>query len=158
MNENTGLEKRLEELRALQPQPITFKGKVRLVHFFNRGTAERFNGVLETASESDTMKDRHRREVRLLSIVLADLHGNSPHLRSLRRWLWEKRLTYSKYDKVEAIQLLDAAVQRIQQGKVIELSIALTAAQLQAIIEATSAQLDSLNVLFEQKIKDWKGE
>ena len=37
MNENTAFEKQLEELRALQPQPITFKGKVRKVHFFRQG-------------------------------------------------------------------------------------------------------------------------
>ena len=158
MNENTAFEKQLEELRALQPQPITFKGKVRKVHFFSRETAERFNGVLETASESDTMKDRHRREVCLLAIVLADLHGSFPYFHGLRRWIWEKRLTHSRYNEVEAMQLLEAAVQRIQQGKVLELHIALTAAQMQATIEAMNSERDTLREFFEQKQKTLEGE
>lgn len=158
MNENTAFEKQLEELKALQPQPITFKGKVRLVHFFSKGTAERFNGVLETASENDTMKDRHRREVLLLSLVLADLHGSSQYFKNLRRWIWKKRLEYTGYNEVEAMQLLEAAVQHIQQVKIIELHIALIVAQMQATIEAMNGQRDTLQELFEQKQKTWKGE
>ena len=158
MNENTSFERQLEELRNLQPQPITFKGKARLVHFFCKGTAERFNGVLETASENDTMKDRHRREVLLLSLVLADLHGSSHFFRNLRRWIWKKRLEYTGYNEVEAMQLLEAAVQHIQLGKAIELHIALALAQMQAVFEAKNSLNDSLRELYEQKLKTWKGE
>ena len=158
MNENTAFEKQLEELRVLQPQPITFKGKVRLVHFFSKGTVEKFNGVLETASENDTMKDRHRREVLLLSLVLADLHGSSQYFKNLRRWIWKKRLEYTGYNEVEAIQLLEAAVQHIQQGKVIELHIALILAQIQAEIEAINGNNDNLRELSSINKKTWKGE
>lgn len=154
MNGNTEFEKQLEELRALQPQPITFKGKVRLVHFFSMGTAERFNRVLETASESDTIKDRHLREVRLLAIVLADLHGSRSYLRSLKRWIWEKRLSYSRYDEAEAMQLLEAAVQRFQQWKVFELHFALIKKELEAIEE----QRKEIQEYVDQKQKTWKGE
>ena len=158
MNENTAFEKQLEELKALQPQPITFKGKVRLVHFFSKGTAERINGVLETASENDTMKDRHRREVLLLSLVPADLHGSSQYFKNLRRWIWKKRLEYTGYNEVEAMQLLEAAVQHIQLGKAIELHIALALEQMQAVFEAKDSLNDSLRELYEQKLKTWKGE
>ena len=158
MNENTSFERQLEELRNLQPQPITFKGKARLVHFFSKGTADRFNGVLETASENDTMKDRHHREVLLLSLVLADLHGSSHFFRNLRRWIWKKRLEYTGYNEVEAMQLLEAAVQHIQLGKAIELHIALALEQMQAVFEAKDSLNDSLRELYEQKLKTWKGE
>ena len=143
MNEEKQFERQIAEVSALKPLAITFNGKVRLVHFFHTGTAESFNGVLETASESDTMKDRHRREVRLLAIVLADLHGTRL-FRRLRRWLWEKRLSFGRYDELEALQLLDAAVTRIQQGKFLEMYAELIISQIQATIEAMNRQLKKL--------------
>lgn len=130
MNAEKQIENQLAELKTLQPLAVTFKGKVRLVHFFHEETAESFNGVLETASESDTMKGRHKREVRLLAIVLADLYRSPLLFRKVRRWLWEKRLSFGKYDEVEALQLLDAAVTRIQQGKLLEMHTALILSQI----------------------------
>lgn len=130
MNAEKQIENQIAELKALQPLAVTFKGKVRLVHFFDEETAESFNGVLETASESDTMKKRHKREVRLLAIVLADLYRSPLLFRKVRRWLWEKRLSFGKYDEVEALQLLDAAVTRIQQGKLLEMHTALILSQI----------------------------
>ena len=134
MDGNTEFKRQLEELITLQPQPIPFKGKVRLVHFFHKETAENFNRELETVSESDTMKERHKREVRLLAIVLADLHRSPLLFRKVRRWLLEKRLSFGKYDEVEALQLLDAAVTRIQQGKLLEMHTALILSQIQSNI------------------------
>lgn len=158
MNEKKDLLERVEELRALQPQPITFKGKARLVHFFHEGTADRFDRVLETASENDTMKDRHSREVRLLAIVLADLHGSSPLFRKVRSWLWEIRLSHSRYNEIEAMMLLDAAVQRMHQQKMIALYLAIIMANTQASIDAAQSQLKEIEQLFNEKVKDWKGE
>lgn len=155
--EKTGLERQIAELGTLEPLAVTFKGKVRMVHFFHEGTAESFNSMLASASEYDTMKDRHRREVRLLAIVLADLHGMRV-FRKVRRWLWEKRLSFGKYDEVEALQLLDAAVTRIQQGKYFELYASLIVAQIQAMIEAMSRQQDEANQCYNEKLNYWKGE
>ena len=129
-----------------------------MVHFFSKETAESFTGELETASDSDTMKDRHRREVRLLAIVLANLHGSSPLFRNVRRWIWEKRLNHSKYNEVEAMQLLGAAVMRIHQGKMIDLYLAIVMADVQATIEATERTLDEIEQLYNEKLKVWKGE
>lgn len=160
MNEKTkfDIDEQLLKLKALQPQPITFKGKVRKVHFFRQETAERFNRELETSSESDTMKDRHQREIRLLAIVLSDLHGSKPYFCRLRRWVWEIRLSHSRYDDLEAMQLLDAAVKRIQQSKMIELYAALLCEQIKNLFEIMKVQNEELQKVVEQKQKSWKGE
>ena len=93
-----------------------------------------------------------------MAIVLADLHGSFPYFHGLRRWIWEKRLTHSRYNEVEAMQLLEAAVQRIQQGKVLELHIALALAKMQAVFDAKDGINDTLRELYEHKLKTWKGE
>ena len=158
MDSDSKIEKIIADLGKLQPLAITFKEKVRMVHFFHSGTAERFNRVLEGASESDTMKDRHRREVKLLAIVLADLHGSFPHFITLRRKMWELRLSFGKYSDVEALQLLNAAVDRIQHGNVSKMVAGLIASQMEAVIEANKAILKDSERMFNERIKVWKGE
>ena len=154
MEEKTDFEKQMQEICNQEPLTVTFKGKERKIHFFQSDTVARYEAELEKASESDTIKDRHLREVRLLAIVLADLHGSRPYLRSLKRWIWEKRLSYSRYDEVEAMQLLEAAVQRFQQWKVFELHFALIKKELEAIEELRKEILEYVD----QKQKTWKGE
>lgn len=158
MESDRQIEKIIADLGKLQPLAITFKDKVRMVHFFHSGTAERFNRVLEGASESDTMKDRHRREVQLLAIVLADLHGSFPFFITLRRKMWELRLSFGKYSEVEALQLLNAAVDRMQYGNVSKMVAGLIASQMKAFIEANKAILRESERMFTEKIKVWKGE
>ena len=157
MNAEKQIKNQIAELKALQPLAVTFKGKMRLVHFFDEETAESFNGVLETASESDTMKERHKREVRLLAIVLADLYRSPLLFRKVRRWFWEKRLSFGKYDEVEALQLLDTAVTRIQQGKRLEAYIALLVAEIETTLNATQGLIQETEQLCNDKIKVWKG-
>ena len=128
------IDKQVHELTALQPISVTFKGKPREVHFFHRGTAEAFSDALKGTSESESMKRRKQREVRLLAIVLADLHGNSPHFMRLKRWIWRKRLAHSRYSDVEAIALLDAAAERIQNGKHLDALMEIVTAQIVADI------------------------
>ncbi len=140
------LEKQFAELAALQPISVTFKGKPRSVHFFHQGTAEKFNRVLEIASESDTMKQRHNQQVKMLAIVLSDLYGKNPLFIGLRRWFWEQRLKHSDYNEVEALQLIDAAVTRIQQGKFLELYSLIVAAQMQATIKQMHETKNSLKL------------
>ena len=123
------------ELSALQPISVTFKGKPREVHFFHRGTAEAFSDALRGISENESMKHRKQREVRLLAIVLADLHGSSRHCKRLKRKLWSYRLTRYRYSEVEAVALLEAARERIQGGKKMEALIEILNAQIQAQAE-----------------------
>lgn len=128
------IDKQVHELTALQPISVTFKGKPREVHYFHRGTAEAFSDALKGTSENESMKRRKQREVRLLAIVLADLHGSSPYFKRLKRWIWRKRLTHSRYSDVEAVALLDAAAERIQNGKQLDALMAIVTAQTVAII------------------------
>ena len=128
------IDKQVHELTALQPISVTFKGKPREVHYFHRGTAEAFSDALKGTSENESMKRRKQREVRLLAIVMADLHGSSPYFMRLKRWLWRKRLTHSRYSDVEAVALLDAAAERIQNGKQLDALMAIVTAQTVAII------------------------
>lgn len=134
----------LRELNALQPISVTFKGKPREVHFFHRGTAEAFSDALRGTSENESMKRRKQREVRLLAIVLADLNGSFPHFMELKRWIWRKRLTQSSYNDVEAVALLEAARERIQNGKQLDALAAILLAQMQAIIASMSASREQL--------------
>ena len=133
------IDKQVHELTALQPISVTFKGKPREVHYFHRGTAEAFSDALKGISENESMKRRKQREVRLLAIVLADLHGSSPYFMRLKRWLWRKRLTHSRYSDVEAVALLDAAAERIQNGKQLDALITIVMAQAVSIITSMNA-------------------
>ena len=133
------IDKQVHELTALQPISVTFKGKPREVHYFHRGTAEAFSDALKGTSENESMKRRKQREVRLLAIVLADLHGSGPYFKRLKRWIWRKRLTHSRYSDVEAVALLDAAAERIQNGKQLDALITIVMAQGAAIIASMNA-------------------
>ena len=133
------IDKQLHELTALQPISVTFKGKPREVHYFHRGTAEAFSDALKGTSENESMKRRKQREVRLLAIVMADLHGSSPYFMRLKRWLWRKRLAHSRYSDVEAVALLEAATERIQNGKQLVALITIVMAQGAAIIASMNA-------------------
>lgn len=145
----------LRELNALQPISVTFKGKPREVHFFHRGTAEAFSNALKGTSENESMKQRKQREVRLLAIVLADLNGSSPHFMRLKRWIWRKRLTRSRYNDVEAVALLEAARERIQNGKQLDALAAIFLAQMQALIASMSASREQIKeVLNESSEKE----
>lgn len=128
------IDKQVHELTALLPISVTFKGKPREVHYFHRGTAEAFSDALKGTSENESMKRRKQREVRLLAIVLADLHGSGPYFKRLKRWIWRKRLAHSRYSDVEAVALLDAAAERIQNGKQLDALMAIVTAQTVAII------------------------
>lgn len=133
------IDKQVHELTALQPISVTFKGKPREVHYFHRGTAEAFSDALKGISENESMKRRKQREVRLLAIVMADLHGSSPYFIRLKRWLWRKRLAHSRYSDVEAVALLEAATERIQNGKQLVALITIVMAQGAAIIASMNA-------------------
>ena len=133
------IDKQVHELTALQPISVTFKGKPREVHYFHRGTAEAFSDALKGTSENESMKRRKQREVRLLAIVMADLHGSSPYFMRLKRWLWRKRLAHSRYSDVEAVALLEAATERIQNGKQLVALITIVMAQCAAIIASMNA-------------------
>lgn len=133
------IDKQVHELTALQPISVTFKGKTREVHFFHHGTAEAFSDALKGTSENESMKRRKQREVRLLAIVLADLHGSGPYFKRLKRWIWRKRLAHSKYSDVEAVALLDAAAERIQNGKQLYALTQIIMAQGVAIIASMNA-------------------
>ena len=124
------------ELNGLRPIVVTFKGKPREVHFFHRGTSELFLTTLKGVSGSESMKRHKQREICLLSIVLADLNGSGRYLKRLKRWIWRKRLEHSTYSDVEAVRLLNAAKERIQDGKRIEALCAILLAQIQTIIVA----------------------
>lgn len=126
----------LGELNALQPISVTFYGKPREVHFFHQGTAEAFSDALKGTSENESLKRRKRREVRLLAIVLADLNGSSPYFKRLKRWIWRQRLARTRYNEVEAVALLEAARERIQNGKQLDALAAILLAQMQAIIKS----------------------
>jgi hypothetical protein len=125
---------RVKELDALRPISVTFMGKTREVHFFHRGTAEAFFDALKGTSENESMKRHKQREVRLLAIVLADLHGSGPYFKRLKRWIWRIRLAHSRYSDVEAVALLEAAAGRIQNGKQLDALIAIVESQCAAII------------------------
>ncbi len=148
----------LRELNALQPISVTFKGKPREVHFFHRGTAEAFTDALRGTSENESMKRRKQREVRLLAIVLADLNGSFPHFMNLKRWIWRKRLTRSSYNDVEAVALLEAARERIQNGKQLDALAAILLAQMQAIIASMSASREQLAEVENELRKEWSNE
>ena len=149
----------LRELNALQPISVTFKGKPREVHFFHRGTAEAFTDVLRGTSENESLKRRKQREVHLLAVVLADLNGSSPHFMRLKRWIWRKRLTRSRYNDVEAIALLEAARERIQNGKQIDALVAILLAQMQALIASMTSNREQIaEVLNESLGKENKHE
>lgn len=148
----------LRELNALQPISVTFKGKPREVHFFHRGTAEAFTDALRGTSENESMKRRKQREVRLLAIVLADLNGSFPHFMRLKRWIWRKRLTRSRYNEVEAVALLEAARERIQNGKQLDALAAILLAQMQAIIASMSASREQLAEVENEFRKEWNHE
>ena len=140
----------LNELTTLQPISVIFKGKPREVHFFHRGTAEAFSETLKGISEKDSMKRRKQREVRLLAIVLADLYGSSPYLKRLKRWLWRKRLQYSRYSEVEAVALLEAAKERIQNGKQMDALAVILQKQSQALIASMSIRREQLSELLNE--------
>ena len=133
------IDKQVHELTALQPISVTFKGKPREVHYFHRGTAEAFSDALKGISENESMKRRKQREVRLLAIVLSDLHGSSPYFKCLKRWIWRKRLTHTRYSDVEAVALLEAATERMQNGKQLDALITIVMAQAVAIIASMNA-------------------
>ena len=133
------IDKQVHELTALQPISVTFKGKPREVHYFHRGTAEAFSDALKGTSENESMKRRKQREVRLLAIVMADLHGSSPYFKRLKRWIWRKRLAHSRYSDVEAVALLEAATTRIQNGKQLDALITIVMAQAVSIITSIKA-------------------
>ncbi len=128
----------LNELQTLQPISVTFKGKPREVHFFHRGTAEAFSETIKGVFENESMKRRKQREVSLLAIVLADLHGSSPYFKRLKRWIWRMRLNHSRYSGVEAVALLVAAKERIQDGRRLAALSAITLAQMQALVAGMS--------------------
>lgn len=144
----------LKELYALKPISVTFKEKPREVHFFHRGTAEAFSDALRGISENESIKQRKQREIRLLAIVLADLNGSSRYFKRIKRWLWRKRLRHSKYSDVEAIALLDAARDRIQNGKRVDALIAILLAHIQVIIASMSVNREQLVVLNESLRKE----
>lgn len=148
----------LGKLNALQPISVTFQGKPREVHFFHRGTAEAFTDALKGTSKNDSMKRHKQREVRLLAIVLADLHGSSKHFMRLKRWIWRKRLARSIYNEVEAVALLEAARERIQNGKQLDALAAILLAQMQAIIASTSTSREQLTEKEKELRKDWNYE
>ena len=160
MNEKTkfNINQHLVKLGALQPLPITFNGKVRLVHYFHRGTAEAFTDALRGKSENESMKRRKQREVCLLAIVLADLNGSFPHFMRLKRWIWRKRLEHSRYSDVEAVALLDAAVERIQNGKQLDALCAIIMAQMQTLIASMSANRKQIEDFENEKRKEWNHE
>lgn len=160
MEQKTGLniDEQLGVLLALQPIAVTFRGKPREVHFFHRGTAEAFSDALRGTSENESMKRRKQREVRLLAIVLADLNGSFPHFMRLKRWIWRKRLTRSRYNDVEAVALLEAATERIQNGKQLDALGAIILAQMQALVLSMSASREQI-AEFENKLrKEWSNE
>lgn len=138
-NQVLDIDKQVHELTALHPIPVTFKGKTREVHYFHRGTAEAFSDALKGTSENESMKRRKQREVRLLAIVLADLHGSGPYFKRLKRWIWRKRLAHSRYSDVEAVALLEAATTRIQNGKQLYALTQIIMAQGVAIIASMNA-------------------
>lgn len=142
----------LNELTTLQPISVIFKGKPREVHFFHRGTAEAFSETLKGISEKDSMKRRKQREEQLLAIVLADLYGSSPYLKRLKRWLWRKRLEHSIYNDVEAVALLEAAKERIQEGKQFDALGAILLAQMKFFFLAMRGNREQLlEVLMNQQ-------
>jgi hypothetical protein len=104
------------------------------------------------------MKRRKQREVRLLAIVLADLNGSFPHFMELKRWIWRKRLTRSSYNDVEAVALLEAARERIQNGKQLDALAAILLAQMQAIIASMSASREQLAEVENELRKEWSNE
>ena len=144
----------INELCALQPISVTFKGKPREVHFFHRGTAKAFSDALRGTSKSESMKRRKQREVRLLAIVLSDLYGSSPYFKRLRRWLWRKRLKHSIYNDVEAVALLEAATERIQNGKQMDALAAIIIAQMQATLVAMKVGRKQIMEGYNEKIKE----
>lgn len=148
----------LEELNALQPISVKFYGKPREVHFFHRGTAEAFSDALKGTSEKESMKRRKQREVRLLAIVLADLHGSSKHFMRLKRWIWRKRLERARYNEVEAVALLEAARERILNGKQLDALAAILLAQMQATIASMSANREQLTEKEKELRKERKYE
>lgn len=147
------IHEQLHELIALQPISVTFKGKPREVHFFHRGTDEAFSDALNGVSENESMKRRKQREVRLLAIVLADLHGSGLYFKRLKRWIWRKRLTHTRYSDVEAVALLDAATVRIQNGKQLDALIAIIMAQMEAQIASMEAQEEQLTEYYNEVIE-----
>lgn len=144
MNEETQSKDQIAELTNLQPLAVIFLGKERVIDHFHRGTAERFNRVLETATEGQSMKTRHKQQTKMLAIVLSDLQGSSKLFRGLRRWLWEKRLSLTSYNEVEALKLIEAAVLRIQNYKLLELHTTLLLAQIMANIEYANKQTNGI--------------
>ena len=144
----------LREMYQLQPIAVNFKGKPREVHFFHRGTSEAFLATLRGASENDSLKRRKRREVCLLAIVLADLHGSSPFFKGLRRFIWRKRLSHTSYSDMEAVQLLTAAKERIQHKKHIEALLAILFAQMQVILAAKNISNEQLRELIMNNRKE----
>ena len=135
------------ELRALcqlQPIAVSFKGKQREVHIFTRGTADAFLATLRGASENDSLKRRKSREINLLSIVLADLHGSSPYFKRMRRWLWRMRLSHTHYSDVEAVQLLTAAKERILTRQHMEALLTILCAQVQVLLQKKNISTEQL--------------
>lgn len=145
----------LEELNALQPISVKFYGKPREVHYFHRGTAEAFFDALKGTSENESLKRRKQREIRLLAIVLADLHGSSPYFKRLKRWIWRTRLARTIYNEVEAVALLEAARERIQNGKQLDALAAIILAQMQAIIASASANREQTAEIIRKGESAW---
>ena len=128
----TNISQLIKELSALRPIAVHFLGKPREVHFFHRGTAEAFADELKGATDNESLKRRKLREVRLLSLVLADLHGSSRHFVKCKRWIWRQRLKLAHYNDIEAIALLEAASERMQHGKQLEALADITVEHIQA--------------------------
>ncbi len=157
MVEKTDFEKQMQEICNQEPITVTFKGKERKIHFFQSDTVARYEAELEKASESDTMKERHQRQVNLLAIVLSDLYRSQPLFRGLRRWKWKVKLSHGTYNEVEALQLLEAATIRIQHSKLLEIYRNILAAQVLAVISQANGQNDQLEKLLNEKRENWKG-
>ena len=134
MNEKKKIGTQIADIKKLQPLVVTFKGKERVINHFQYDTVERFNKVLESASGGQKMGERHKLQTQMLAIILSDVQGSSRVFRGLRQWLWEKKLSHTSYNEVEALRLIETAVLRIQQHKVLEMHTALILAQMQALI------------------------
>ena len=157
MTQKTDLEQQIHDICNQGPLTVIFMEKERKIHFFQNDTVARYEAELEKASESDTMKERHQRQVNLLTIVLSDLHRSQPLFRGLRRRIWKVRLSHGTYNEVEALQLLEAATIRIQYSKLLEIYRNILAAQVLTAINQANGQNDQLEKLLNEKQENWKG-
>lgn len=124
MNNRHDIDKSLQSLKEAQPIGVKFLGKVRRVHWFHRGTAERFAEALKQKAVTKTARRKVQRQ--LLSIVLSDLWQSPRLFRGVRRLCWAVRLAFTSYSQPEAVALIDAAGVRIQQEKQLDMLTVLT--------------------------------